>query len=55
MAILHCMSVNAMDPTTGQPYIPVAQQANYSVASNGWVVNTATKIPYFTSTQIHFR
>jgi TonB-dependent starch-binding outer membrane protein SusC len=42
-------SVNAIDKTTGQPYIPVDQQSNYEVASNGWVVESATKLPYYTS------
>jgi hypothetical protein len=32
----------------GTPYIPVAQQALYTVASNGYVVNKLTKQPYFT-------
>jgi hypothetical protein len=42
-------SVNEIDPTTGQPFIPVADQGKYEVASNGWVVETATKLPYYTS------
>lgn len=42
-------AVNAIDPTTGQPYIPAADQGKYEVASNGWVVETATKLPYYTS------
>jgi TonB-linked SusC/RagA family outer membrane protein len=33
----------------GQPVIPVAQQGNYEVASNGYVVNKATKQPVGTS------
>ncbi len=41
--------VKAIDPTTGQPYIPVADQSKYEVASNGWVVETATKQPFYTT------
>jgi hypothetical protein len=40
-------SVNQMDANK-IPYIPVAQQANYEVASNGYVVDKATKQPYAT-------
>lgn len=39
--------VNAIGPE-GKPYISADQQANYEVASNGWVVNKTTKAPYFT-------
>jgi TonB-dependent starch-binding outer membrane protein SusC len=42
-------AVDAIDATTGEPYIPVADQNKYEVASNGWVVETATKLPYYTS------
>ncbi len=38
-------SVDQVDPNTGQPFIAKADQANYEVASNGWVVNKATKRP----------
>jgi TonB-linked SusC/RagA family outer membrane protein len=41
-------NVNEVNPATGQSYIPAAEQADYTVASNGWVVNRATKQPYFT-------
>ncbi|HWK06420.1 MAG TPA: SusC/RagA family TonB-linked outer membrane protein [Puia sp.] len=41
-------SVDAIDKTTGQPFIAKANQAAYSVASNGIVVNTASKQPYVT-------
>jgi len=41
-------SVGEIDKTTGQPFIDKASQANYSVASNGIVVNTASKQPYVT-------
>ncbi len=35
--------------TKGNPYIAPANQANYEVASNGYVVNTATKQPIGTT------
>lgn len=41
-------SVNEIDPTTKQSYIPAANQALYTVASNGWVVEKASKQPYVT-------
>lgn len=41
-------SVDQVDKTTGQPFISKANQASYSVASNGVVVNTATKQPFVT-------
>jgi TonB-dependent starch-binding outer membrane protein SusC len=41
-------SVNQLDPD-GQPFIDPTLQANYEVASNGYVVNRTTKAPYFTS------
>jgi TonB-linked SusC/RagA family outer membrane protein len=52
-------SVNQINPATGQPYIDAANQANFSVASNGWVVysNAALpnfKQPYVTPTQFSF-
>ena len=47
-------SVGQIDPTTKQPFIDKASQANYSVASNGWVVNTASKQPYFSNNQYSF-
>jgi len=40
--------VGAIDPYTNTPFIAPADQANYTVASNGWVVENATKLPYFT-------
>jgi hypothetical protein len=40
--------VEALKPD-GTPHIPVDQQANYEVASNGFVVNKATKQPFFTA------
>ena len=39
-------SVDQVDPNTGQPFIAKANQGNYEVASNGIVVNTATKLPF---------
>jgi TonB-linked SusC/RagA family outer membrane protein len=38
----------------GEFYIPQDEQANYEVASNGYVVNKATKAPYFTPNQYSF-
>ena len=38
----------------GTPYIPKTDQGLYEVASNGWVVTTATKQPYFTPDQYSF-
>lgn len=35
----------------GNAYIPKDEQADYTVASNGWVVNKTTRQPYFTPTQ----
>lgn len=43
--------VNETDPATGESYIPKDQQGNYVLASNGWVVDKATKQPYFTPIQ----
>ncbi|QHT69969.1 SusC/RagA family TonB-linked outer membrane protein [Rhodocytophaga rosea] len=40
--------VDALKPD-GTPHIPVDEQVNYEVASNGYVVNTATKQPFFSS------
>ncbi len=36
----------------GVPYIPVASQGLYTVASNGWVVDKATKIPFVTPEKV---
>ena len=38
----------------GNPYIDKANQANYTLASNGWVVDKASKQPYFTPIQYSF-
>lgn len=38
----------------GNPYIPKAQQANYTLASNGWVVDKATKQPFVTPNKVSF-
>ena len=46
--------VKAINPGTGEPFIPTAEQASYEVASNGWVVNSATKLPYFTPDKYSF-
>jgi TonB-dependent starch-binding outer membrane protein SusC len=45
--------VNAKD-ADGNSYIPADQQSQYEVASNGWVVKTLTKAPYFTQKQYSF-
>jgi TonB-linked SusC/RagA family outer membrane protein len=47
-------SVDEIDPGTKQPFIPVADQSKYTVASNGWVVNKSTRFPYFTPVQYSF-
>ena len=47
-------SVDAVDPTTGAPYIDKADQGNFTVASNGWVVDKASRQPYFTPNQYSF-
>jgi TonB-dependent starch-binding outer membrane protein SusC len=47
-------SVDQLDPATGNPYIAKASQANYSVASNGWVVDKATKQPFVTPNKVSF-
>lgn len=41
--LLH--AVDEVD-ANGNPYIPKAQQANYTLASNGWVVSKSTYQPY---------
>jgi hypothetical protein len=43
------VSLNQVDALTpeGNYFIPEAEQANYEVASNGYVVNKTTKQPYF--------
>lgn len=52
-------SVDQVDPTTGDPYIAKADQGNFAVASNGWVVysNPSSpnyKQPYVTPNQYSF-
>ena len=52
-------SVDEIDPKTGQPFIAKANQGDFAVASNGWVVysNPAKanyKQPYVTSNQYSF-
>jgi TonB-linked SusC/RagA family outer membrane protein len=52
-------SVDELNPKTGQPFIPKANQANFSVASNGWVVYSNPSLPnykqpYVTPTQFSF-
>jgi len=52
-------SVDQINPSTGDSFIPKADQANYTVASNGWVVYSDPsspnyKQPYVTPTQFSF-
>ncbi len=37
----------------GDLYIPVASHGNYTVASNGWVVDKVTKIPFVTPEKVN--
>ena len=46
--------LNAINPATGLPAIPDAQKSLYTVASNGWVVEKATKRPYNIPGQFSF-
>ncbi len=46
-------SVDQVD-ANGDPYIAKADQVNYTLASNGWVVNKTTRQPYFTPNQYTF-
>ncbi|HVF97678.1 MAG TPA: hypothetical protein VM871_10165, partial [Flavisolibacter sp.] len=46
-------SVDQAD-AAGKPYIAKAQQANYTLASNGWVVDKATKQPFVTPNKVSF-
>ncbi len=47
-------AIDAINPATGTPYIAKALQANYTLASNGWVVDKATKQPYVTPNKVSF-
>ncbi len=47
-------SVDQIEPSTGLPVIPKANQSQYEVASNGYVVNSATKQPIGTSNLYSF-
>jgi TonB-dependent starch-binding outer membrane protein SusC len=47
-------SLDQADPNTGLPFIAKADQANYEVASNGYVVNKATKRPVSSPSQYSF-
>lgn len=47
-------SVDQLEPSTGLPVIAKANQGNYEVASNGWVVNKTTKQPIGTAGQYAF-
>jgi TonB-dependent starch-binding outer membrane protein SusC len=47
-------TVDQIDPKTGQPFIPKPDQVLYEVASNGYVVNKATKRPANSSEQYSF-
>ena len=48
--------INAVDQLgpNGNPYIAKALQGNYTVASNGWVVDKATKQPFVTPGKVSF-
>ncbi len=45
--------INQKD-AAGNAYIPEAQQANYTLGSNGYVINKATKFPYVTPGKYSF-
>lgn len=47
-------AVDQLNPATGTPYIPKASQQNYVLASNGWVVDKATKQPFVTPGKVSF-
>lgn len=47
-------SVDQIDPNTGNPFIAKADQGNYEVASNGYVVNKTTKQPIASPGQYSF-
>lgn len=47
-------SLDAVNPVTGAPVFTTAEKANYTVASNGWVVNKTTKQPYAIPGQYSF-
>lgn len=47
-------SVDQLDPNTGLPFIPKADQGLFEVASNGYVVNKITKQPKSSSGQYSF-
>jgi TonB-linked SusC/RagA family outer membrane protein len=45
--------INQLKPD-GTPFIPEAQKSQYTLASNGYVVNKATKFPYVTPDKYSF-
>ena len=47
-------SIDQIEPSTGLPVIPKASQANYEVASNGYVVDKTSKRPVNTAGQYSF-
>ena len=47
-------SVDQLNPNTGEPFIPKANQGLYEVASNGYVVNKTTKQPARSQGQFSF-
>ncbi len=47
-------SMDAVNPATGQPAIAAADKVNWTLASNGWVVNKATKRPFNIPGQFSF-
>jgi TonB-dependent starch-binding outer membrane protein SusC len=48
--------IHSLDELTpeGTPALAESERSKYTVASNGWVVNKATKAPYFTAKQYSF-
>lgn len=49
--MLHSLDEKKPD---GTPFIPAGEQANYTLASNGWVVSKSTKQPYVTPEKYSF-
>ncbi|MEO6550558.1 MAG: SusC/RagA family TonB-linked outer membrane protein [Ferruginibacter sp.] len=47
-------SIDQLDPNTGLPFIAKADQGNYEVASNGYLVDKATKRPVSSPGQYSF-
>jgi TonB-dependent starch-binding outer membrane protein SusC len=47
-------AVDQINPATGEPYIAKTLQGNYTLASNGWVVDKASKQPFVTPNKVSF-